>query len=43
MIILIQTVGLPVYTGQLSQPFRLGMDQRYVREVSGVPTKSSPP
>ncbi|WP_347168911.1 DUF6392 family protein [Pseudomonas salmasensis] len=40
MIVLIQTVGQPVYVGQLPQPFKLDMDQRYVREVLGAPTKS---
>ncbi|KRP48304.1 pyocin immunity protein [Pseudomonas libanensis] len=43
MIILIQTVGQPVYSGQLPQPFKLDMDQQYVREVLGVPTETKPP
>ncbi|AZE78443.1 DUF6392 family protein [Pseudomonas synxantha] len=42
LITLIPTVGQPVYAGQLPQPFKLDMDQRYVREVLGVPIKSKP-
>ncbi|MBN2977866.1 DUF6392 family protein [Pseudomonas lactucae] len=43
MIILVQTVGQPVYSGQLPQPFKLDMDQQYVREALGVPTETKPP
>ncbi|KPG74348.1 DUF6392 family protein [Pseudomonas libanensis] len=42
LITLIPTVGQPVYAGQLPQPLKLDMDQRYVREVLGVPIKSKP-
>ena len=43
MIILIQTVDQPIYTGALPEPFTLHMDQRSVRNGLGVPSESKPP
>ena len=43
MIILIQTVGQPIYTGELPEPFTLQMNQRSVRNSFGIPIESKPP
>jgi len=43
MITLIQTVGQPVYTGDLPAPFTLKMDQRSVRQFLGEPIESKQP
>ncbi|WP_226478688.1 DUF6392 family protein [Pseudomonas sp. MWU16-30323] len=43
MITLIQTVGQPVYTGQLPEPFALHMDRGSVRNFLGEPNESKLP
>lgn len=43
MITLAQTVGQPVYTGELPIPFTHGMDQQTVRRLLGVPTEIKKP
>ncbi|NVZ80331.1 pyocin immunity protein [Pseudomonas yamanorum] len=43
LIILVQTVGQPVYIGQLPAPFTLNMDQSFIRNVLGTPMDSIPP
>lgn len=43
MITLVQTVGQPVYAGELPAPFTLNMDQTYVRGALGKPLESKAP
>ncbi|MBU3055799.1 DUF6392 family protein [Pseudomonas indica] len=43
MVTLVQTVGQPVYTGELPPPFTSSMNQKYIHGTLGMPVISKTP